>query len=77
MRFAYPDEVPGELPAPPLPLQHAYGAQGHGVLQNSIKVHSTWLPEKTHISYKGLVTFEKRCLLVVCMALKFPRFTLF
>jgi len=36
-RFAYPDDIPGEMSRPPLPLQHAYGAQGHGALQNAIK----------------------------------------
>ena len=35
-RFSYPDDVPGELPAPPQPWPHAYGAQGHGKLRNSL-----------------------------------------
>ena len=35
-RFSYPDDVPGQLPAPPQPWPHAYGAQGHGKLRNSL-----------------------------------------
>jgi len=37
IRFSYPDETPGEMTARPAPDDHAYGAQGHGKLQNSIK----------------------------------------
>ena len=35
-RFSYPDDKPGQLPAPPQPWPHAYGAQGHGQLSNSL-----------------------------------------
>ena len=35
-RFSFPDDKPGQLPAPPQPWPHAYGAQGHGRLQNSL-----------------------------------------
>ena len=35
-RFSFPDDQPGHLPAPPLPWPHAYGAQGHGQLHNSL-----------------------------------------
>ena len=35
-RFSFPDDQPGELPAPPIPWPHAYGAQGHGRLNNSL-----------------------------------------
>merc|ERR1719357_699498 len=36
-RFAFPDDVPGEIPAKPQPWPHAYGAQGHGKLANALK----------------------------------------
>jgi len=36
-RFAFPDDLPGELPAIPKPWPHAYGAQGHGRLSNALK----------------------------------------
>ena len=35
-RFSFPDDQPGQLPAPPQPWPHAYGAQGHGQLANSL-----------------------------------------
>ena len=35
-RFSFPDDKPGDLPAPPIPWPHAYGAQGHGQLNNSL-----------------------------------------
>ena len=35
-RFSYPDDIPGQLPAKPQPWPHAYGAQGHGRLANSL-----------------------------------------
>ena len=35
-RFSYPDDTPGQLPAQPQPWPHAYGAQGHGNLRNSL-----------------------------------------
>ena len=35
-RFSFPDDQPGQLPAPPIAWPHAYGAQGHGKLNNSL-----------------------------------------
>ena len=37
VRFAFPGDVAGQLPAKPLPWPHAYGAQGHGKLANALK----------------------------------------
>ena len=36
-RFSFPDDSPGQLPAPPQPWPHAYGAQGHGRLRTSLR----------------------------------------
>ena len=36
-RFSFPDDSPGQLPNPPQPWPHAYGAQGHGRLRTSLR----------------------------------------
>ena len=64
-RFSFPDDQPGRLPAPPIAWPHAYGAQGHGRLNNSlhqpkVEISHSRTSHLTALSQASLVYFVVR-----------------